>query len=45
MANGNTTPKELHVCVGLNACYQHGKSGTGSLLWPTGTTRSAATWH
>lgn len=25
-----TTPegKELHVCAGLNACYQHGKSGT-----------------
>jgi hypothetical protein len=21
-------PKELHVCAGLNACYQHGKSGT-----------------
>jgi len=20
--------KELHVCAGLNACYQHGKSGT-----------------
>jgi hypothetical protein len=24
MANGDTTPKELHVCAGLNACYQHG---------------------
>jgi hypothetical protein len=21
-------PKELHVCAGLNACYQHGKLGT-----------------
>ncbi len=21
-------PKELHVCAGLNACYQHGASGT-----------------
>ena len=21
-------PKELHVCAGLNACYQHGTSGT-----------------
>ena len=24
------TPKELHVCAGLNACYQHGKSGTNA---------------
>jgi hypothetical protein len=24
MANGDTAPKELHVCAGLNACYQHG---------------------
>jgi hypothetical protein len=23
-------PKELHVCAGLNACYQHGKSGANS---------------
>jgi hypothetical protein len=30
MANGNTTPKELHVCAGLNACYHHGKSGTNA---------------
>ena len=22
--------KELHVCAGLNACYQHGKSGTNA---------------
>jgi hypothetical protein len=24
------TPKELHVCAGLNACYQHGVSGTNA---------------
>jgi hypothetical protein len=24
------TPKELHVCAGLNACYQHGRSGTNA---------------
>jgi hypothetical protein len=23
-------PKELHVCAGLNACYQHGKSGNNA---------------
>jgi hypothetical protein len=30
MANGNTTPKELHVCAGLNACAGHGKSGNNA---------------
>lgn len=30
MASGDTTPKELHVCAGLNACYQHGNPPTNN---------------